>query len=33
VKVYLNLWVKVKSGWRDNNFNLREFGYNIKDLN
>ena len=32
VKIYLNLWVKVKDGWRDKNSNLRDFGYDIKDL-
>lgn len=26
-KVYLNLWVKVKEGWRDNQFQMRNFGY------
>ncbi len=26
-KVYLNLWVKVKSGWTDNNAALKQFGY------
>jgi GTP-binding protein Era len=26
--VYLDLWVSVKSDWRDKDFNLREFGYN-----
>jgi GTP-binding protein Era len=33
IKFYLNLWVKVKGGWRDSNANLKEFGYNIKDIN
>lgn len=32
VKVYLNLWVKVKEKWRDSALNLNNFGYNIKDL-
>lgn len=32
VKVYLNLWVKVKEKWRDNAFNLNNFGYNPKDF-
>ena len=31
-KVYLNLWVKVKENWRDNDFNLNNFGYNPKNL-
>jgi GTP-binding protein Era len=26
-KVFLNLWVKVKEGWRDNNFLLKNFGF------
>lgn len=25
--IYLQLWVKVKKGWRDSNFMLRNFGY------
>ena len=32
VKVYLNLWVKVKEKWRDSTFNLNNFGYNAKDF-
>ena len=32
VKVYLNLWVKVKEKWRDNLFNLNNFGYNSKEI-
>ena len=32
VKVYLNLWVKVKEKWRDSLFNLNNFGYNPKDV-
>ena len=32
VKVYLNLWVKVKENWRDSDFNLNNFGFNPKDL-
>lgn len=28
-KVYLDLWVKVKKGWRDNSSMLRNFGYVI----
>lgn len=26
-KVYLNLWVKVKEGWRDNDFLIKNFGF------
>lgn len=26
-KVYLELWVKVKEGWRDNQYQMRNFGY------
>ena len=26
-QIYLQLWVKVKKGWRDNDFLLRNFGY------
>lgn len=32
MKVYLNLWVKVKEKWRDNEYNLNNFGFNSKDL-
>lgn len=32
LKVYLNLWVKVKENWRDSDFNLNNFGFNPKDL-
>ena len=32
VKVYLNLWVKVKENWRDNDFNLNNFGFNPKKI-
>ena len=32
MKVYLNLWVKVKEKWRDSDFNLNNFGFNPKDL-
>lgn len=30
-KVYLELFVKVKEGWRDSNFMLKEFGYDDKE--
>jgi len=30
--VYLQLWLKVKKDWRDNDLYLRSFGYNIKDV-
>lgn len=32
VKVYLDLWVKVKDGWRDRGGYLKDFGYDIKSL-
>ena len=32
VKVYLNLWVKVKEKWRDSDTSLNNFGFNPKDL-
>jgi len=32
VKVYINLWVKVKEKWRDNISNLNNFGYNQKEI-
>ena len=32
VKVYLNLWVKVKETWRDSDTNLNNFGFNPSDL-
>lgn len=31
-QVNLKLWVKVKSKWRDNDFLLKNFGYNLKDI-
>lgn len=32
VKVYLNLWVKVKEKWRDNQLSLNNFGFKPEDL-
>ena len=32
IKVYLNLWVKIKENWRDSDFALNNFGYNKKDI-
>lgn len=32
VKVYMNLWVKVKEKWRDNTSNLINLGYNLKEI-
>lgn len=32
MKVYLNLWVKVKQNWRDSDFSLNNFGFNPKEL-
>ena len=26
-KVFLELWVKVKEGWRNNQYQMRNFGY------
>ena len=26
-KVFLTLWVKVREGWRDNEYFMRNFGY------
>lgn len=31
-QVNLKLWVKVKKDWRDNEFLLKNFGYNIKEV-
>jgi GTP-binding protein Era len=31
-KVYLNLWVKVKEKWRDNQLSLNNFGFKPEDL-
>lgn len=33
VKVYLNLWVKVKEKWRDSEISLNNLGFNPKELN
>ena len=30
-KVYLELWVKVKENWRENDIAISNFGYNNKD--
>jgi GTP-binding protein Era len=30
--IQLTLWVKVKKGWRDNDFNIRSFGYDPKEI-
>ena len=32
IKVYLDLWVKVKENWRDSVFNLSNFGYSEKNF-
>ncbi len=32
VKVFLDLWIKVKERWRDSEFQLANFGYNKKDV-
>ncbi len=32
MKVYLNLWVKVKENWRDSDFSLNNFGFNPKEI-
>ena len=31
-KVNLKLWVKVRRDWRDNDTQLRSFGYDIKKV-
>lgn len=31
-QVYLSIWVKVKENWRDNDFQVSNLGYNIKDV-
>ncbi len=32
MKVYINLWVKVKEKWRDDTFSLNNFGFKPEDL-
>lgn len=32
-KIFLSTWVKVKSNWRNNNFNLKELGFDLKKKN
>lgn len=32
VKIYINLWVKVKEKWRDSTLNLNSLGYNLKEI-
>ena len=31
MKVYLNLWVKVKKNWRDSDFYMKNFGYDRQE--
>lgn len=31
IKVFLELWVKVKENWRDSNYNLNDFGFSDRD--
>ena len=31
MKVFLQLWVKVKKDWRDSDFLLKNFGYDPKE--
>ena len=32
MKVNLKLWVKVKKDWRDSDFQLKNYGYNKRDI-
>ena len=32
IKVFLNLWIKVKENWRDSDFMLGTLGYNAKEI-
>ena len=32
LKVNLKLWVKVRKEWRDSDMQLKNFGYNAKEL-
>ena len=32
VKVFLDLWVKVKENWRDSDVSLNNFGFNPKEI-
>ncbi|ONI43246.1 GTPase Era [Candidatus Epulonipiscium fishelsonii] len=31
-KIYLALWVKIKKNWRESDFLLKNYGYNLKEL-
>ena len=31
-KVNLKLWVKVRKEWRDSDIQMKNFGYNIKEI-
>lgn len=32
IKINLKLWVKVRKEWRDSDIQLKNFGYNSKDI-
>jgi len=32
ISVNLKVWVKVRKDWRDSDIQMKNFGYNIKDL-
>ena len=32
IKVFLELWVKVKPNWRENDLNLKDFGYKLSNI-